>query len=184
MACRTSKALVVGGKGEPNTTVTGERILRGRLKRTRVNEDFIAVGDYVQISMLPEGTGMIEAVEERGLTLDRLAPTPRGEYRQIFVANVEQVVFVFALADPPPSLRMLDRFLVIAEKQEIPPLIIANKTDLVDIEDAEKTFSIYSDIGYHVIFTSAESQDGVDELRECLKGQFSNPWKRGTQLNM
>ncbi len=49
----------------------------------------------------------------------RLAPNPHGVYQQIIIANPDQVVFVFACANPAPHLGMLDRFLVIAEKQEI-----------------------------------------------------------------
>ena len=50
----------------------------------------------------------------------RLAPDPQGEYQQILIANPDQVVLVFACAEPAPHLGMLDRFLVIAEKQGVP----------------------------------------------------------------
>ena len=109
----------------------------------------------------------------RERTLERLAPTPRGEYRQIFLVNAEQVVLVFSCAQPEPSLRMLDRFLVIAEKQQIPPLIVANKIDLVGSSKAKKIFSIYSSIGYPVIYTSALTGRGTAKLRKRLKGMLS-----------
>ena len=76
---------------------------------------------------------MIEAVEPRQRLLSRMAPTPRGEYQQIIIANPDQAVFIFACAKPEPHLGMLDRFLVVAEKQGIPVLIVANKVDLVGI---------------------------------------------------
>ena len=66
---------------------------------------------------------------------------------------------------------MLDRFLVIAEKQKIPPLIIANKIDLV--ENAEEIFGLYSKIGYRVIYTSVKKNIGVDELHDALKNKIS-----------
>ncbi len=91
--------------------------LRGKLKRARFDGDIIAVGDRVDISIHAEGIGMIENILPRGKMLARLAPTPRGIYRQILLANVEQIVLIFACTDPDPHLRMLDRYLVIAEKQ-------------------------------------------------------------------
>ena len=68
--------------------------------------------------------------------LVRMDPTPRGVYQQIIVANPDQAVFVFACANPDPRLGMLDRFLVVAEKQGIPCLIVANKVDLVSREQS------------------------------------------------
>ena len=61
----------------------------------------------------------------------RLDPRPRGVYRQVLLANPDQAMFVFACAHPEPRLRMLDRFLVVAEKQGVQSIIVANKVDLV-----------------------------------------------------
>jgi ribosome biogenesis GTPase len=66
---------------------------------------------------------------------------------------------------------MLDRFLVVAEKQKIPPIIIANKTDLVD--DPAAIFGMYTQIGYRVIYTSASEGRGLEELRLTLAGKIS-----------
>jgi ribosome biogenesis GTPase len=66
---------------------------------------------------------------------------------------------------------MLDRFLVIAEKQRIPVIIVANKTDLV--KDARGIFGLYEEIGYRVIYTSARENKGVDELRDALVKKIS-----------
>jgi ribosome biogenesis GTPase / thiamine phosphate phosphatase len=68
---------------------------------------------------------------------------------------------------------MLDRLLVGAERQEIPSLICANKIDLVGLETAKKLFGIYETIGYTVIYTSAETHHGIDDLREYLAGRTS-----------
>ena len=70
----------------------------------------------------------------RRTSLVRLDPRPQGIYQQVLLANPDQAVFVFACANPSPHLRMLDRFLVIAEKQGIPAVIVANKVDLVGQE--------------------------------------------------
>jgi ribosome biogenesis GTPase / thiamine phosphate phosphatase len=147
--------------------------LRGRLKKHRFEGDIIAIGDRVKIMRLPDGTGMIEEIEPRERELSRMAPTPRGEYRQILLANPDQVVMVFACADPAPRLRMLDRFLVICEKQNIPASIVANKIDLVGLAEAEKIFGIYPTLGYPVIYTSKATGQGVAELHQHLIGKIS-----------
>lgn len=140
--------------------------LRGKLKQGRARGDIAALGDHVTITILEDGSGVVENIEERKQALVRLDPRPQGEYQQVLLANADQVVFVFACAHPDPKLKMLDRFLVIAEKQKIPPLIVANKTDLVD--EGKKIFGMYEDIGYRVIYTSAEKMHGIEELREAL----------------
>jgi len=147
--------------------------LRGRLKRGKRLGDIVAVGDWVKISPLPGGTGTIEAVEPRLRQLSRMAPTPQGEYQQIIISNPDQAVFVFACAKPEPHLGMLDRFLVVAEKQGIPALVVANKVDLVDAKQAEKLFSHYEPLGYSLIYTSAKSGLGIQELVGKLSGKLS-----------
>lgn len=147
--------------------------LRGRLKQGKRLGDIVAVGDWVEISQQSEGEGMIEAVEPRTHLLCRMAPTPHGEYRQIILANPDQAVFIFACAKPEPHLGMLDRLLVVAEKQNIPVLVIANKVDLVDTSLAQELFSRYAHLGYPVIYTSAKSRLGIPELIEKLTGKIS-----------
>ena len=147
--------------------------LRGRLKRTKVRADILAVGDRVKITLLPEGSGVIEYIEPRQRVLARMDPTPRGEYQQVLLSNPDQVVLVFACADPEPHTRMLDRFLVICEKQGIPVQIIANKTDLVGMQRARELFGLYEPLGYPVIYTSVKHGNGLEELRAALQGKVS-----------
>lgn len=147
--------------------------LRGRLKQGKRLGDIVAVGDRVEITLLPDGEGMIEAVEPRQRMLSRMAPTPRGEYQQIIVANPDQAVFVFACSRPELRPGMLDRFLVVAEKQRIPALIIANKVDLSGMAQAERLFSHYARLGYPLIYTSAKSELGILELKGRLQGKLS-----------
>lgn len=94
--------------------------LRGKLKQGKAKGDIAAIGDRVWVTRLPDGSGAIEEVEERKRAIIRLDPRPQGDYQQVLLANADQAVFVFACAHPSPRLRMLDRFLVIAEKQRIP----------------------------------------------------------------
>lgn len=147
--------------------------LRGRLKRGPRLGDVAAVGDWVRIDLVADGKGMIEEIEPRQRILSRLAPTPRGDYQQIIIANPDQAVFVFACAQPAPRLGMLDRFLVIAEKQGIPALIVANKVDLVGMDRARDLFDYYQPLGYPLVYTSVRENKGIDALQEFLRGKLS-----------
>jgi len=142
--------------------------LRGKLKQGRAKGDIAALGDRVHIMVLEDGSGAIEEVEERKRAIVRLDPRPQGDYQQVLLANPDQAVFVFACANPDPKLRMLDRFLVIAEKQHIPATIVANKSDLMDRNESKKIFGLYSALGYSVIYTSARTGEGLDEFKACL----------------
>ncbi len=171
----TKQGLIIKAQSGFFWVETGEGIivcqLRGKLKRGRAMGDIAALGDHVSITISDDGSGALENVEERKQALVRLDPRPQGEYQQVLLANADQVVFVFACANPNPKLRMLDRFLVIAEKQKIPIIIIANKIDLV--ENAKEMFGIYESIGYRVIYTSAKSEVGLEEMRDVLKNKIS-----------
>jgi len=145
--------------------------LRGKLKHGRATGDIAAIGDRVRITVGTDGSGAIEEVEERERAIVRLDPRPQGEYQQVLLANPDQALFIFACAHPNPKLKMLDRYLVIAEKQKVPALIVANKIDLVD--DAQKIFSVYESIGYRVLYTSTKLNAGIEELKSVLTGKIS-----------
>jgi len=147
--------------------------LRGKLKRGRALGDLAALGDRVLITVLTDRTGIIEEIEKRKRAIVRLDPRPQGIYQQVLLANPDQAVFVFACAQPNPNLRMLDRFLVIAEKQRIPALIVANKIDLVGKKQAVAMFGFYEPIGYKVIYTSATSGAGIQDLKKQLMNRLS-----------
>lgn len=152
--------------------------LRGRLKQQRLQTDLAAVGDHVEISLLPEGTGMIETVLPRTRALTRRAPNARTgaratDHEQVIVANPDQVVFVFACANPAPHLRMLDRFLVLAEVAHLPVIICANKCDLVPPATATTLFGLYPSLGYPVCYTAANTGQGCAELRALLHNKIS-----------
>lgn len=147
--------------------------LRGRLKKGPRRGDLVAVGDWVWLRPLPDGSGVIEEIEPRRRAIVRLAPRPHGEYQQILLANPDQVLLVFACAQPEPRWGMLDRFLVIAEKQGIPPIIVANKVDLVGEETARQMFGRYERIGYPVLHTSVKNGLGLAELKARLIGKIS-----------
>lgn len=135
--------------------------------------DVAAVGDWVEFEPLDRETGVIERIEPRQRIFSRLAPDPQGTYQQILIANPDQIVLVFACADPAPRLGMLDRFLVLAEKNHTLALIVANKTDLVGENQAVALFRRYTDLDYPLICASAYTGAGVVELRAALLGKVS-----------
>lgn len=149
-----------------------EAVLRGKLKRDERSGDRVVVGDRVDLA--PEASGertvwAIQKVHDRTSVLARRAPgkAPRPK---VIAANLDQVLVVFAAANPTPHLRMLDRFLVIAEDAEIRPVIVVNKTDLSGEEEARRTFAPYVSAGYDVLFSAAKQGVGVDAVRERLCG--------------
>lgn len=163
-------------------TASGEDFvckLPGKLKRERSLTDIVALGDQVTFTYNPnEENGLIESIEERTNALARSRPSAHNrswktDKEQVLVANVDQVVFVFSLTKPSTSLRKLDRLLVVTEQQDIPAVICVNKIDLGTVEEAEAQFGIYKKIGYEVIYTSAQTGQGIQELRDLLKDRVS-----------
>lgn len=158
--------------------------LRGRLMEEAQASDIAAIGDCVTITVLENDEsglkGVIESVEERHSVLAKAARTEgnRGggdaEREHVIIANADAIFFVFAAAEPSPNLRMLDRFLVAGEQAEIEDLVIvANKIDLEDPTNIKDLFQPYEQMGYTVIYTSAVKGDGLEELREMLRGRIS-----------
>jgi ribosome biogenesis GTPase / thiamine phosphate phosphatase len=153
--------------------------IRGRLKQERQRSDIVAVGDRVTISLNEDGTGSIEAVDERHSALSRTRAIGHNvrniqtDQEQILVANPDQVVLVFSVTNPVFSPRKLDRFLVVAEMNHLPAVICANKTDLIDPEEARAMFQMYEDIGYRLVHTSTITGEGINELREALRDRIS-----------
>lgn len=166
---------------------TVEASLRGRLKKSdmgrraggAIRRDTIAaassnlklaVGDDVQLERETESDGWaIGEIQARRSQLARRAPGG-GLGQRVIVANVDQVVVVFAAAKPEPHARMLDRFLVIAEANAIVARIVINKVDLVDSAVAHERFAPYARAGYPLHFTSVKTGEGLVELRPVLSG--------------
>jgi ribosome biogenesis GTPase / thiamine phosphate phosphatase len=148
--------------------------LRGRVKQGQGNSDLVVIGDRVAVAPLADGDAMIESVEPRRTRFSRRQPGPRGSWKEdMIVANLDQVLAVFACADPMPHLRMVDRFLVVAEHNEVEAVVVANKVDLVGLPAARSIFGGYEAIGYPVHFVSAREGIGIEELADRLIGRVS-----------
>jgi len=148
--------------------------LRGRLKKERQSTDIAVIGDVVEVTQVSPTTGAIEAVAPRRTKLARRAAGTKGIWSEdVMVANVAQVLLIFACAHPEFHPRMLDRYLALTEASELETLIVANKVDLVGMERARELFAIYEQIGYPVIYTSTKRDIGIDDLRTRLCGRIS-----------
>jgi len=138
------------------------------------------VGDYVKLRRLDATTGMIEEILPRQTALTRkdAGSTSKKVIQQTMLANLDQVVLVFATTQPEPHFGMLDRYLTICESAEIHPIICLNKIDLPHEERIEQEAALYSSLGYTVIWTSTHTREGIEQLRYLLKDHtslFSGP---------
>lgn len=140
--------------------------MKGQLKKQRRRSDIVAVGDWVWITDLPDDEAVIEMVEPRTSALVRTARHTR-DTEQVILANPDQVFFTFAITDPEPHTRMLDRFIILAEMQGIPVHIVVNKAELATPQQIEATFGIYRSL-YPLHIVSAMTGQGVAELRTHL----------------
>jgi len=163
-----------GGGGYEVLLASGETVhavLRGRLKREARLGDRVVIGDRVQIQQAQaggeDGTWAIEEVEPRAAQIVRRGPTDRRP--KVVAANVDRMLAVVAARDPEPRLDQLDRLLVIAESNGIPPVIVVNKVDLPGGEAfARGVRGIYSELGYPVLAVSAATGEGTEALAEVL----------------
>jgi ribosome biogenesis GTPase len=173
-----SRGTVLNGTGgiwvvRTTDGMTVDASLRGRLKQEDAKMK-LAVGDEVTIAQGDsDGAWAITEIHPRRAVLARRAPgKARGE--RIVAANVDQVLVVFAAAKPEPHVRMLDRFLVIAEGNDIPARIIFNKVELVGGPSGVDAIARdYERAGYDVHRTSVKAKIGLDELRGVLAGKTS-----------
>lgn len=120
------------------------------------------VGDDVEIEVLNE--------EEKLGNIVKILPR-RSELIRPAVANIDQALVIFAAREPKPNLSLLDRFLVIMEKQDIPVIICFNKQDLCDEEEVGRLKEIYEACGYPVVLASAKQGEGIEEIKSRLRGK-------------
>lgn len=153
----------------PSSAAAHKRVQKAVVKE----HDPVAVGDRVRVLPTGGGNGVIEEVVARaGGSFARPDPdTGRGEIRS--VAGLDQMIAVFAARNPSPHLRMLDRFLVLAESQQMAAVICLNKVDLGIEPWLAARLDAYRAAGYPVVLTSVAAGKGIDELRSFLAGHTS-----------
>lgn len=120
------------------------------------------VGDIVEIDVLSQKTKIGN--------LTKIYPRKNQLIRPM-VANVDQALVIFAIHEPEPNFHLLNRFLVMMERQQIPVVICFNKMDLATAREKEKLEGAYVGSGCRVLFISAEKKQGVGELETLLRGK-------------
>ena len=137
----------------------------------RANLGNLVTGDRV-IWREGKPTGVVVARLPRHSELSR--PDMHGQLRPI-AANIDYIVLVIAPL-PEPHANLIDRYLVAAESVQIEPLILLNKTDLLNDDNRaaiDDLLSTYTDIGYRVLKASTKDQHGLDELKQAVKDRTS-----------
>lgn len=120
------------------------------------------VGDDVEIDTKdqPKGKGIITVIHPRKNELVRPA-----------VANIDQAMVIFAAAEPEPNLNLLDRFLIMMQKQKVNTIVCFNKVDIVAEKELFLLMETYQHCGYEVVCTSMLQKDGIDDVYQLIKGK-------------
>ena len=120
------------------------------------------VGDIVDIDVISEEekTGNLTVIHKR-----------KNQLIRPMVANVDQALVIFAIHEPEPNFQLLNRFLIMMEKQQVPVIICFNKMDLATEEEKEQLRRDYENSGCRVLFSSAQEGEGIPEIKSPLKGK-------------
>jgi ribosome biogenesis GTPase len=148
---------------------------RESLTKKMKSADPIVVGDEVTLEVVDEAKkeGVITERHPRRTKLSRKVSTGTRELEQVVAANIDNLVIVSSVADPPFRPGLIDRYLVAAAKGDLTPLICVNKVDLGGLEELQEILETYRDLGYPVILTSTKTGQGIEELRERLRDRTS-----------
>lgn len=135
---------------------------RGVFRKNKITP---LVGDDVIFEPTNETEGYIMEIKKR-----------KNELIRPPISNVDQAVIIFSATEPAFNPFLLDRFLVLIEHNNITPVICITKIDLLDEEtksEINRYVQDYEHIGYDVIFTSAKTKEGIDQLRPYLREKVS-----------
>ena len=130
----------------------------------RIKSSAPKVGDYVDFTLINENSGIIEKIEER-----------RNDLIRPYISNIDQAFVIFSVKEPDLNLNLLDKFLVTLEYNNIKPIIVFNKWDLLNNEEIKTTkeiISYYESIGYKTIITSC-NELVLNDLKDYIKNKIS-----------
>lgn len=137
----------------------------------------LAVGDHVQIEL--------DKTEEQAAVIKKILPrknyivrqSPRKKHNaHLLACNVDQAVLIVTIVEPNLKQGFIDRFLMMTEPYNIPGIIVFNKSDIYEQQDLDIYHffkKVYEKIGYHVMLASAETGEGVEELKAALKDKVT-----------
>ena len=123
-------------------------------------------GDIVSVRMLEDGGAVIDRIEKRDFTLERRTVGGRSK---TMAANVNMLVTVTALADPPPRLVTLDQLLAFAELENVAAVVVFTKPDLADPLETQRLATIYRELDYPTIVANPKRDENVETLRGLIR---------------
>ena len=169
--------LVIKNTGSWYTVLTDD----GQLLQCKVKGNFrlkgirstnpVAVGDRVTV----DGEGWITDIDDRRNYIIRKSIN-LSKQSHIIAANVDQALLVVTVNYPQTSTTFIDRFLASAEAYRVPVILVFNKTDLLTDDEAryqQMLITLYQTVGYECRVISAETGEGVDELKTLLPGKIT-----------
>lgn len=173
------RGLVIKNTGSWYTVFTddGRKIdskIKGnfRLKGIRSTNP-VAVGDYVHIVVNQEGTAFISEIEDRRNYIIRKSSN-LSKQSHIIAANVDLAALIVTVNYPQTSTTFIDRFLASAEAYGVEVVLVFNKLDLLSDEERQyqdMMITLYHHVGYRCFPLSAATGEGIDGLRELLRGE-------------
>lgn len=153
------RGLIIKGIGGFYYVKTADGVFRAKGRGLLKKDGFsLAVGDYVDLEIREDGDSVINSIEER-----------RNAFIRPPIVNVDRFIIVAAAAKPKPNFEIIDRFLIMAEKNHTDAVICINKADLAKKEFLENIEKIYGEV-YPVVFVSAKTGDGIAELKKHISG--------------
>jgi len=170
---------VVKAYGRYYDVSSGDRVvrctLRGKLRKTSDLARYsnpIAVGDLVSLELDRDGSGAVSEVHARKNMFSR-KDKGRNRKEDIIAANLDLIVVIQSFYRPRLNLRFVDRLAVRGRKDGIPALLCVNKLDLAGEDDVASVMDYYEKSGMNLVFTSALTAEGLDDMKEALLGKTS-----------
>ena len=161
------KGRIIKGIGGFYYIDTGETVVRAKGRGVfRKKGQNLVVGDFVDIEKREDGDSVITGVYERKNAFIRPA-----------VSNIDRMIIVAAAKDPEINFVTVDRFLVMAEKNNANPVICISKKDLAEQDVIDNIKSIYENV-YPLVFVSSKTEEGIEDLKTLIKGSsvaFAGP---------
>ncbi|MDE2482401.1 MAG: ribosome small subunit-dependent GTPase A [bacterium] len=166
------RALVVStGKNAAWVSLDGEAAPRvAQLRRQTGKRSMPVPGDVAYVRILEDDKTVIERLEPRVTVLERRTAEGRSK---TMAANVDLLVTVTALADPPPRLITLDQLLAFAEFESLEALVVFTKPDLAEAPTREALVALYEALGYRTIVVNPRAEENVEALRTAITGRHA-----------
>ena len=146
--------------------------IRGRLRLKGIRStNPVVVGDRVVVEPDDESSAIVEILPRRNYIIRRASNLSKESH--IIGANIDRALLIVTLHSPSTPVEFVDRFLVTCEAYNVPVTIVLGKADTLVGEheaEAEEFTAIYRDAGYDIVRLSSTTSEGIDEIRELLKG--------------